>query len=61
MPNPVITVFAYILDNKEIGKEEFPKGTNLDHVMAKMVQKYGQISCFQIHVPPVFEEINKRS
>lgn len=61
MPQQVISVTAYFFDDKEVGKEEFPKGTNLDHIMSKMVQKYGQVSSFRIYVPPVFEEINKRS
>ena len=53
MAEPVIVVRAFFFDNKEVGKEEFTKGTNLDHIMSKMIQKYGQVSSFTIFVPPV--------
>ncbi len=60
MAQSVISVTAYFLDDKEVGKEEFPKGTNLDHIMSKMIQKYGQVSSFRIYVPPVCEEVKRK-
>jgi hypothetical protein len=55
MAEPVIVVKAFFFGfgGKLVGAEEFTKGTNLDHIMSKMIQKYGQISSFLIEVPPV--------
>lgn len=55
MPKDVIKVTAFFRD-KELGNEEFQKGTNVSHIMTELIRKYGQVASFVINVPPVIEE-----
>jgi len=57
MAERVIEIQAFF-GKTAVGKEECPKGTNVDHIMSKMIQKYGQVASFVVVIPPVVEMKN---
>jgi hypothetical protein len=55
----VIRVTA-LVGNHELGKEEYAKGTQWNHIKEGLVKKYGQIAAFNIHIPAEIEQEVKR-